>query len=203
MYLGKCKEDTSCTSAPVRRHIKTQHTPYHPSFSDRLQGRRPDVAEVASYEMLKELGTPESPKWVTMASARASDLPTRNKIGLHTNSYYKKSHPFGRHKSYAPNKDVNYLSRGLPKPPKRKKENLLRQFNKLSNHYNSMRKLISEGLGEYGMYGYDEDIDDKRSPSKRRNNIYDYDQDLRLGMDEQDKDSLLFSYLSPQQPWIG
>jgi len=158
---------------------------------------------MASYEILKELGPPESHKWVTMASARASGLPTRSKVGLHTNSYYKKSHPFGRHKSSLHEKGVDYLRLQSPKPPKMKKETLLRQFNRLSNHYNSMRKLISEGLGEYGMNGYDEDIDDKRSPNKRTTTIDDYDQDVRLGMEEQEKDFLPLTYLSLQQPWIG
>ena len=66
-----------------------------------------------------------------------------------------------------------------------------------------MRKLLSEGLGKYGEIGMDEDAKDDRPPTKRRFNIDDYDTDVRLGMEEQEKYSMPSSYLDALQPWIG
>ena len=207
IILGKCKEDTSCSSAPESRHTKTQQTPYHSSFSENLNNRRPDVAEIAPYEVLKELGTPDSPKWEIMASQpRVLDLPTRNKIGLHTNSYYKKSHPFGRHKAALHDADNTYTRIPFSEPKSKKETDklyLLHQFKRLSNHYKSMRKLLSDGLGKYGEIGMDEDVKDDRPPTKRRFNIDDYDTDVRLGMEEQEKYAMPSSYLDALQPWIG
>ena len=206
LNLGNCKEDTSCSSTPSKIRTKTQRTPYHSSFSESLDERRPDVAEIASYEMLKELGPPESPKWATMASARVLDLPTRNKIGLHTNSYFKKSHPFGRHKAALHDADGSYprIPFSETKPKKEiDKLYLLHQFKRLSNHYKSMREMISEGLGKYGESSNDEDITSNRFPNKKRYNNDDYDQEVRLGIEEQEKESSPFSDLSSLQPWFG
>ena len=202
MNLGTCKEDTSCSSAPVRRHINPKQTPYHPTFSESLNERRPNAAEIASYEILKEESSPEYPKWSTMTSGQALDLPTRNKIGLHTNSYYKKSHPFGRHKSTFHDQDDNYLRIPFPRP-KPKKGALLHQFDRLKNHYNNMKNLLSLGLEEYGENRGYEDNEEIRSTNKRRYNIDDYDEDVRLGIEEREKDRIPYSDLSSLHPWGG
>ena len=209
--LGECNADISCSTA-VRRHHKMP-PPYHASFSDDPRGgRRPDVAEIAAYEMIKELGAPASPNWEALSSTQGRDysFPARSRTGLHTNSFYKKKSNLYP----SMNKDAAYNPRTKnhreQKETRNKnikvnetKRSLLRQFKELSNHYNSMRRLVSNGLGDYGTYGNDDDDDsiNLQTPLKRQSKIGEEDAGIRLGVLGNRDDNNWYNVLQ-HQPWF-
>ena len=205
-FLGECKEDMTCSTS-VKVHNKSP-PPYHAAFSEPVRGIRPDISEIAADEMARELakltnyhwdGEPHrggevtsSGTWMPIPSAQVDEsFPSRSRSAFRIPAYYKKSHP------YAMSKNVLHSS-GTDT-----KRSLLRQFKDLSRHYNSMRRLISEGLGVNDDNNGDVTTRQERNAStdKRKANIYDDDTTLRLGMLGTEKEQP-FNFMSGH-PWAA
>ena len=160
--------------------------------------------------MIKELGTHASPKWEALSSTQGRDIsfPARSRTGLHANSFYKKKsnqYPIMNNDASQNTRSRNARERQVPRNKNtklnEKKRSLLSQFKELSNHYNSMRRLVSNGLGDYGTYGNDDDSTDLQPPLKRQSKIDEEDAGIRLGVLGTMDDNNWYNLLE-HQPWF-
>ena len=194
-------------STSVRRN-DNRPPPYHDSFSDRLRGRRAPLSDAITYEMAREIANhePSRDTWAALISTRMENqFPVKNRVGLRTNAYWKKSHPY-------PIRKIAFRSQGPYSPSQRlneeqklneTKRSLLQQFKDLSNHYNSMRQLFSEGgLGDsYGTYEEEDGSDIIVSPGKRMPKPFEEDSGiLRLGILDSEDNNNILNFLS-HKPW--
>ena len=177
--LGVCKEDISCSSN-IRARSRSP-TPYHASFSGGFHSiAHPNehngyniAQELAKYVPAVDVWTAAGPEYTRKT------FPDRSKIGLYTNSFYKKNHPIQYNQRIGDGTTLHVSKDdiGLMEV----KRSLLNQFKELSKHYHGMRNLVSHGLDDgYGSYD-DEEGSNGKVIGKRKDMSLDNDSAIRLG----------------------
>ena len=167
-------------------------------LNDHLRGRRPNALNVMGYGLAKKIpkNKPVRDTWYKLVSS-LSNPDVKNGVMFLPNTYLERQHPHTIRNIAFTFKDANLVKLMLDEElkPIETKRSLLRQAEEISNGYNSMRQLVSNGLGDdYGDYEDSNSSGVLESPGKRMPNTLAKDgQGIQLAILE----SKMFKYLRP------